>query len=399
MAKNSWAPASLEVGGSTNRANKDIIKHSERWPFKILHMIAGVFPSGVFQKSNKQQFLHALPFAVWPMILLVLFAVMFVQFSIVENVIIIDVISNNTALLLHTPNNVNATTDEIRVTGQRLKNWFLFFCFTGFIELYSISTQLALSISHNSFFRRIPAGLMDSLNRISLRVIVVSAILLVGELTYFLVEISKLEYENTNVIAKVATIVATLWILPFMTVGIMRPYILIKAFEVHLASLIELANGNDADEMETELIASSKAIRDASAIYVQVPLVVTFIFGILAVASGAISLANPTDFVTHFRWVFIVIVLAFGLMVIAPLWVLTKIHADREEIYEILCFNRSFPSDQLLKLLAIFDAVAPEAYIFGIAITRGRVGSLVATGLAPVFVPLITWFLNPYTET
>eukprot|EP00944_MAST-04C_sp_MAST-4C-sp1_P006602 g6602.t1 len=141
--------------------------------------------------------------------------------------------------------------------------------------------------------------------------------------------------------------------------------------------LLEMARGTEVEELQTKLLEISRTIQEASVSYLQVPLSVLFVSGMLwFVDMGIMAYKNPnknTD-ITH---AVSVASLYVGAMV-TPLWLLTRI----EKFYlwtlrALLHRNTVMPRTEHTNLVAIYDTMAPRASIFGIYITRGRVTSII----------------------
>jgi hypothetical protein len=137
--------------------------------------------------------------------------------------------------------------------------------------------------------------------------------------------------------------------------------------------LMEMAKGTEVEELQAKLLEISKMIQKALVNYLQIPLSLLFVFGMLQlVESGIRAYKNPDNSFS------ITVVLVFGTGMITPLWLLTRI----EKFYlwtlrELLHRNTVMSRTEQTNLLAKYDTIAPRASIFGIYITRGRVASII----------------------
>ncbi len=136
---------------------------------------------------------------------------------------------------------------------------------------------------------------------------------------------------------------------------------------------MEMAKGTEVEELQAKLLEISKMIQKALVNYLQIPLSLLFVFGMLQlVESGIRAYKNPDNSFS------ITVVLVFGTGMVTPLWLLTRI----EKFYlwtlrELLHRNTVMSRTEQTNLLAKYDTIAPRASIFGIYITRGRVASII----------------------
>ena len=140
--------------------------------------------------------------------------------------------------------------------------------------------------------------------------------------------------------------------------------------------LLEMVRGTEVEEVQTKLLKISKMIQEASVGYLQVPLSLFFVLGMVVVVEAGIrTYKHPQKYMFYSD---IISLVFFGTAIVTPLWLLTRI----EKFYlwtlrELLHRNTVMPRTDRTYLLSNYDTIAPRASIFGIYITRGRVASII----------------------
>jgi hypothetical protein len=161
-------------------------------------------------------------------------------------------------------------------------------------------------------------------------------------------------------------------LLCLLTVIIIRSLFLPHTSVVQVKTeLLEIVRGPEVEKLQTKLLEISKMTQEASMGYLQVPLSVIFVYGVVASVNPLIELYKQS-----LSPLSIFIVLYITAMLI-PLWLLTRV----EKFYlwtlrELLHRNTVMPRTEYNSLLLQYDTIAPRASVFGIYITRGRIASI-----------------------
>ena len=158
--------------------------------------------------------------------------------------------------------------------------------------------------------------------------------------------------------------------------------------------LLEMARGTEVEELQTKLLEIGERMHKASVSYLQVPLSLFFFSGM-----NGLMLYGILTYIDASSPYWIVCVL-FGIGMVIPLWLLTRI----EKFYlwtlrELLHRNTVMPLTEHTNLLAKYDTIAPQASLFGIYITRGRVASIIIAVLSSIVPKIAIYLYNNIENT
>ena len=160
--------------------------------------------------------------------------------------------------------------------------------------------------------------------------------------------------------------------------------------------LLELAQGANVYSLQKKLLENGEQVEKASAAYLQAPLGVCFTLGTMNL--GMLSLwlyvektnAGVGDTVLN-----AMLIVAFALVVLVPLWVLTRI--DKQYMWtlrNLLSRNILMKDTEHSRLLLAYDTIAPRAMLFDVYITRGRVATLAFASTGALFPKLVEYLMT-----
>ena len=163
--------------------------------------------------------------------------------------------------------------------------------------------------------------------------------------------------------------------------------------------LLELAQGANVHSLQKKLLENGGQVEKASAAYLQAPLGVCFTLGTMNL--GILSLllyaeksyldAGVGDTVLHASN----LIVAFALVVLVPLWVLTRI--DKQYMWtlrNLLSRNILMKDTEHSRLLLAYATIAPRAMLFDVYITRGRVATLAFASTGALFPKLVEYLMT-----
>ena len=140
-------------------------------------------------------------------------------------------------------------------------------------------------------------------------------------------------------------------------------------------ALIDLAKGTNVKALTGRLLEINKNMEHAFLKYLQTPLALCLLNGIIWIVPNLIRLYKQEDYL-NVIWVIII-----GLLLVGPLWFLTRI--DKFYMWtlrQLLHFNTIMPHTEHTNLLTKYDTIAPMVMFFGMVelnVTRGRVASII----------------------
>ena len=88
-------------------------------------------------------------------------------------------------------------------------------------------------------------------------------------------------------------------------------------------------------------------------------------------------------------------IVASALVVLGPLWVLTRI--DKQYMWtlrNLLCRNTAMPHTERTYVLLAYDTIAPRAMLCDVYITRGRVATLAFAAAGALFPKLVEYLMT-----
>ncbi len=242
------------------------------------------------------------------------------------------------------------------------------------LAIYSLNLFLFLSLSYTR--KRFSDAIVGEENRLYINTVAKRGLILsvLGGVIYG-VSISVNGGAIGSAISGGATIQGMIYthLLCLLTVIIIRSLFSQHTSVVQVKTeLLEIVRGPEVKKLQTKLLEISKMTQEASVGYLQVPLSVIFVYGVVASVNSGIVLykqslsLSPTIFVVLYITALLI-----------PLWLLTRV----EKFYlwtlrELLHRNTVMPRTEYNSLLLQYDTIAPRASVFGIYITRGRIASI-----------------------
>ena len=154
--------------------------------------------------------------------------------------------------------------------------------------------------------------------------------------------------------------------------------------------LLELAQGANVHSLQKKLLENGGQVEKASAAYLQAPLGVCFTLGTMNL--GILSLLLYVEMPTYAD---VVLIVAVALVVLVPLWVLTRI--DEQYMWtlrNLLCRNTAMPHTERTYVLLAYDTIAPRAMLFNVYITRGRVSTLAFASAGALLPKLVEYLMT-----
>ena len=163
--------------------------------------------------------------------------------------------------------------------------------------------------------------------------------------------------------------------------------------------LLELAQGANVHSLQKKLLENGEQVEKASAAYLQAPLGVCFTLGTMNLGMLSLLLyveksyldAGVGDTVLNASN----LIVAFALVVLVPLWVLTRI--DKQYMWtlrNLLSRNILMKDTEHSRLLLAYDTIAPRAMLFDVYITRGRVATLAFASTGALFPKLVEYLMT-----
>jgi hypothetical protein len=180
-----------------------------------------------------------------------------------------------------------------------------------------------------------------------------------------------------------------------MSIVILRCLVVTHTQSSQQDILLEQVQGANVQSFQTKLLENSEHVEKASA-YLQAPLGVCFTLGTMNLGMLCLQLyLSINNEVNYWFGVLINVtfIVAFALVVLTPLWILTRI--DKQYMWtlrNLLCRNTVMPHTEHSRLLLAYDTIAPRASLFDVYITRGRVATL-AIALVGALVPTLVSYL------
>ena len=162
--------------------------------------------------------------------------------------------------------------------------------------------------------------------------------------------------------------------------------------------LLELAQGANVHSLQKKLLENGEQVEKASAAYLQAPLGVCFTLGTMNLGILSLLLYVEKSYLdagvgdTVLNAMFIV---AFALVVLVPLWILTRI--DKQYMWtlrNLLSRNILMKDTEHSRLLLAYDTIAPRAMLFDVYITRGRVATLAFASTGALFPKLVEYLMT-----
>ena len=162
--------------------------------------------------------------------------------------------------------------------------------------------------------------------------------------------------------------------------------------------LLELAQGANVHSLQKKLLENGEQVEKASAAYLQAPLGVCFTLGTMNLGMLSLLLyveksyldAGVGDTVLN-----AMLIVAFALVVLVPLWVLTRIDKQyMRTLRNLLSRNILMKDTEHSRLLLAYDTIAPRAMLFDVYITRGRVATLAFASTGALFPKLVEYLMT-----
>jgi hypothetical protein len=158
--------------------------------------------------------------------------------------------------------------------------------------------------------------------------------------------------------------------------------------------LLELAQGANVHSLQKKLLENGEQVEKASAAYLQAPLGVCFTLGTMNL--GMLSLLLYVEKIYLDAGVRdAMLIVAFALVVLVPLWVLTRI--DKQYMWtlrNLLSRNILMKDTEHSRLLLAYATIAPRAMLFDVYITRGRVATLAFASTGALFPKLVEYLMT-----
>ena len=159
--------------------------------------------------------------------------------------------------------------------------------------------------------------------------------------------------------------------------------------------LLELAQGANVHSFQKKLLENCGQVEKASAAYLQAPLGVCFTLGTMNLGMWSLFLYVEKNTVWGNNVPIAIFIVASALVVLGPLWVLTRI--DKQYMWtlrNLLCRNTAMPHTEHTYLLLAYDTIAPRAMLFDVYITRGRVATLAFVSAGALFPKLVEYLMT-----